>query len=184
MINIYNNIYPAFVIHDNQCYERDEIVKQLVDKTKATVFQSYILKDGAEGCMASHIGVARLAKGLHPTNHYLVFEDDCVLEEGWEEALKGLEFADVVYVGYNDKCDKATFGTHALLLSPKARDCILDHAREIGSEIRPKWAMDWILSRLCREYGLITCMPKMDDREKWCHQKRGLVSQITLRVRH
>jgi len=178
-----NSIYPAFVIHDSNCHSREEIVKDLVDKTRATVFQSYMLKDGSEGCMSSHIGVARLAKGLHPTKHYLVFEDDCVLEDGWEEALKGLEFADVVYLGYNDKCQEATFGTHALLLSPKARDCIQEHAREIGSEIRPKYAFDWILSKLCRKYGLITCMPRMDDRKKWCHQKTGLVSQITGQIR-
>ena len=178
-----NNIHPAFVIHDSQCVDREEIVNDLVHKTRGTVFQSYVLKDGNEGCMSSHLGVARLAKGLHPLKHYLVFEDDCVLEDGWEKTLEGLEFADVVYLGYTDKCQEATFGTHALLLSPKARDCLLDHAREIGAEIRPKYAMDWVLSKLCRKYGLITCMPKMEEREKYAYQKRGLVSQITGRIR-
>jgi GR25 family glycosyltransferase involved in LPS biosynthesis len=151
--------------------------------TKATVFQSYILTDGREGCMNSHIGVAKVAKALHPTSHYLVFEDDCVLDKDWEVTLNGMEFADVVYLGYNDKCEHTVFGCHALYLSPKARDCIIDHAREIGRELKPKWAMDWILSRLCRTYGLITCMPKMENREKWCHQQKGLVSQITGRIR-
>ena len=177
------NIYPAFVIHDKNCIDREEIVKDLVHKTRATVFQSYVLKDGNEGCMNSHIGVAKLAKALHPTKHYLVFEDDCVLEEGWEKTLEGMEFADVIYLGYTDKFEKATFGTHALLLSPKARDCIIENAQEIGWDIRPKFAMDWILSTLCRRYGLATCMPKIENKEKYAYQKKGLVSQITGRIR-
>ena len=171
------------MIHDNQCTARDSIVKDLVHKTKATLFQSYMLQNRNEGCMNSHIGVARLAKALHPLSHYIVFEDDCILEEGWEEALKGLEFADVVYIGYTDKCLEATFGTHALLLSPKARDVIIEHTREEGLHVQEKFAFDWILSALSRKYGLITCMPKIEDREKWCHQKRGLVSQITGKIR-
>ena len=178
-----NNIYPAFVIHDNGCYEREEIVKDLVEKTKATVFQSYLHKDANKGCCFSHIAVAKVAKSLYPTKHYLVFEDDCVLFDGWEDTLKGLEFADVVYIGYTDKCDKATFGTHALLISPKARDIIIEHGVDVGQQVRPVYAYDWTLSALCRKYGLITCMPKMEDREKWCIQKRGLVSQITGRIR-
>ena len=174
---------PAFVIHDRACQRREEIVLQLLDKTKATVFQSYVLTNGAEGCMNSHLGVARTAKALYPTSHYLVFEDDCILEEGWEECLKGMQFVDVLYLGYNDKCSKATFGTHALYLSPKARDILIEHTREEGQQVEVKNAMDWILSSLCRKYGLITCMPKHEDRERWCHQQKGLVSQITGRVR-
>jgi hypothetical protein len=30
---------------------------------------------------------------------------------------------------------------------------------------------------------LITCMPKMENREKWCRQQRGHRSQITGMIR-
>lgn len=173
----------AFVLHNSSCVERDEIVEELVKKTKATVFQSYLLSDGKEGCRQSHIAVAKLAKALYPLDKYIIFEDDCVLAEDWEDCLKGLEFADVVYLGYNDKCEHTTFGTHALLLSPKARDVIIENAEKHKDDVINKGAYDFILSLLCRKYGLLTCMPKMQDRERYCHQKRGLKSQITGMIR-
>jgi GR25 family glycosyltransferase involved in LPS biosynthesis len=172
----------AFVIHDFEEVSREEIVNDIIHKTKATVFQSCVLTNGAEGCMKSHIAVARLAKTMC-SGHYLVFEDDCVLEDNWQDALKGMEFADVLYLGYNDKCDKATFGTHALYLSPKARDVIIAHTNEFAKQVEVPFAFDWILSGLCRKYGLIVVMPKVEDKERYCHQKRGLVSQITGKVR-
>ena len=180
-----NNIYPAFVLHNSSCTDRSEIVNELVKKTKATVFQSYLLPDKKKGCCASHIGALKLSRSLHPLKHTLIFEDDCVLEEGWEEALKGLEFADVVYLGYNDKCEHTVFGTHALLLSPKARDVIIEHTMDIRNELPSisDGAYDWVLSKLCRKYGLITCLPKLEDKEKWCHQQKGLMSIITGKVR-
>ena len=173
----------AFVLHNSSCVERDEIVQELVKKTKATVFQSYLLSDGKAGCRQSHIAVAKLAKSLYPLDKYIIFEDDCVLADDWETCLTGLEFADVIYLGYNDKCEHTTFGTHALVLSPKARDVIIDYAEKHKEDVINKGAFDFILSLLCRKYGLLTCMPKMQDRERYCHQKRGLVSQITGKIR-
>jgi GR25 family glycosyltransferase involved in LPS biosynthesis len=174
---------PAYVLHHPSCHERTEIVKDIVDKTKATVFESYLLPNGKDGCRWSHIGVAKLAKSLHPEKSYLVFEDDCALEEGWQEGLKGVEFADVVYLGYTDRTKDTLFGTHALYISPKARDVIIEHTEEHKNEVPDKGAYDFILSLLCRRYGLITCMPRFSDKDKYCSQKKGLRSQITGRIR-
>ena len=174
----------AFVIHDIKNSDRTDIVKEIVSKTKATHYQAIMLPNKREGCLNSHLGVARLARGLHPDKHYLVFEDDCVLSDDWQEALKGMEFVDVLYLGYNDKCDKAVFGTHAYCLSPKARDILLEHAHEVALHVEVPFAIDWILSALYRKYGLVVAMPKMEDRERYCHQKRGFVSQITGQIRN
>jgi GR25 family glycosyltransferase involved in LPS biosynthesis len=116
---------------------------------------------------------------MYPNKHILIFEDDCVLSEDWQEVMKGYEFADVLYLGYNDRCEHSVFGTHALYISPKARDVIIDHTEQFKDEVPNKGAYDMILSLLCRKYGLITCIPRTEDREKYAVQKKGLISQIT-----
>jgi GR25 family glycosyltransferase involved in LPS biosynthesis len=113
----------------------------------------------------------------------LVFEDDCVLSEDWERCIEGMEMADVLYLGYNDKCSHTTFGTHALMISPKARDKIIEEADKIKNEVVDKGAFDHILSLLCRREGLLTALPKIEDKERWAVQKKGLVSMITGRAR-
>jgi GR25 family glycosyltransferase involved in LPS biosynthesis len=174
---------PSFVIHNSSSKDRDLFVDALLKQTRATVFEAIMTPKGVDGCRQSHINVAKLAKQLHPTSHYIVFEDDCILSENWQEILKGYEFADVLYLGYNDRCSKAVFGTHALYLSPKARDVIIEGAERYKDCVENKGAYDWILSLLCRKYGLITCMPKMENRELFCHQAKDVVSLITGQTR-
>ena len=172
-------MFPSYVIHSSISKDRDSLVDALVKETGATVFDAIMDTDAHLGCTRSHIAVAKLAKESHPTSHYLVFEDDCVLSENWKDILKGYQFADVLYLGYNNRCDEAVFGTHALYLSPKARDVIIEGAERYKDCVKPKNACDWILSLLCRKYGLITCIPKLDNRELYCHQQKGIVSLIT-----
>lgn len=174
---------PAFVIHNSSCSERTEIVKKLVSQTKATVVSAVMMPNGKDGCRMSHQAVARLARALHPTKHYLVFEDDCVLSEDWERCIEGMEMADVLYLGYNGKCEHTTFGTHALMLSPKARDKILSESEKLKDVVADKGAYDHILSKLCRQEGLLTAMPPPDEKEKWAWQKKGLKSLITGQIR-
>lgn len=172
-------MYPAFVIHHNSSTDRVEIVKDIVKKTDATIVQSILLQNPKLGCTASHIHCAKLARSMFPLKHYLVFEDDCILSEDWEACLTGVESADVVYLGYNDKCEHTVFGTHALLISPKARDAIIEEADKVKDEVIDKGAYDHILSLLCRRQGLQVAMPKMEFRGTFAHQKKGLVSLIT-----
>lgn len=94
---------PSFVIHSSTSNTRDGFVNTLVKETGSTVFDAIMTVDGKDGCRQSHIAVAKLSKQSHPTSHYLVFEDDCILSENWQQVLKGYEFADVLYLGYNDK---------------------------------------------------------------------------------
>ena len=175
--------HPAFVIHNPSSSERTEIVKDIVEKTGATIVQAIMLPDGLDGNRQSHSAVARLARSLHPKEHYLVFEDDCVLATDWAYCTEGMEMADVLYLGYTDKCEHTTFGTHALMISPKARDKIILESDKLALTVGRKNAMDWVLSKLCRQEGLLTAMPPMDEREKWAHQKRGIKSLVTGVVR-
>jgi GR25 family glycosyltransferase involved in LPS biosynthesis len=174
---------PSFVIHNPSCSERTEIVNQLIKTTGATLVSAVMLPNGKDGCRASHQAVARLARALHPTKHYLVFEDDCVLSEDWETCIEGMEVADVLYLGYNGKCQHTTFGTHALMLSPKARDKILSESEKLKDAVEDKGAYDHILSKLCRQEGLLTAMPPLDEKERWAVQKKGLKSGITGQIR-
>ena len=176
-------MFPAFVIHSPTHTDRNEIVEDIVNKTGATQFQSYLLSDPVRGCLASHVGVAKLAKSLYPESHYLVFEDDCELFENWNVPIQDASGFDVVYLGYTDKCSYATFGTHALLLSPKARDLIIDKILLWAPFTDKKNAYDQVLSLMCREEGLSVCMPKYEMRETFCKQKRGLKSTITGHIR-
>jgi len=174
---------PSFVIHNPCCSERTEIVKTLIQKTKATVVSAVMLPNGKDGCRASHLAVARLARGLHPTKHYLVLEDDCVLSEDWERCLEGMTMADVVYLGYNDKSSSVTFGTHAVCYSPKARDAVLAWTETLKDQVEDKGAFDHILSMICRQEGLLVAMPPPNQRDRYAVQKEGLRSGITGQIR-
>ena len=176
-------MFPSFVIHHSNHVERDEVVKDIIQKTKATMFEAYLLKDALRGNLMSHVGVAKLARSLYPTKSYIVFEDDCELSENWKDPLQVAEDFDVTYIGYTDRCEKATFGTHALCISPKARDLIIQKAVFYANDTERKDAFDWILSKMCREEGLAVAMPKMEMRETFCRQKRGIKSTVTGEVR-
>ena len=143
------------------------------------VVEGVFERNRKDGCRHAHQNVARLAKSLHPTKHYLVFEDDCVLSEEWEKCVEGMEMADVLYLGYNDKSRETTFGTHALMISPKARDKILSESEKLRDQVIDKGAYDHVLSKLCRQEGLLTAMPPPDEKDKYAVQKKGLVSTIT-----
>lgn len=172
-------MYPSFVIHHQGSTDRDDLVVNIVKETGAIIFQSIWLDNKHKGCSLSHVQVAKMALKLFPLKHYLVFEDDCVLSENWADCLKGLEMADVVYLGYNGKCEHTIFGTHALLLSPKARDAIIDFTSEVAEDVVHKWAFDHILTRICRTKGLVVAMPKLEHKEVYAVQKKGLISTIT-----
>lgn len=174
---------PAFVIHHPSHVQRADVVKDLCEKTKAVVFEAHLMSDPISGCMSSHLGVARLAKSLHPESHYLVLEDDCELLEGWDQLLVDVSGFDVTYLGYTDRCYWATFGTHALVLSPKARDILLEKGADYGQATKPKNTYDHALSELCRKEGLSVRMPQYGMHELFCRQKRGLKSTITGHIR-
>ena len=174
---------PSFIIHHPSSVDRSEIVNELVLKTNGVVVEACLMPDRKAGCRSSHLKVAQMAKDQYPTKHYLVFEDDCVLSDDWAYCIDGMEVADVLYLGYNEKCWHTTFGTHALMISPKARDKILSQTEALAGSVIDKGAYDHILSKLCRQEGLLTAMPPVDEKDKWAYQKKGLRSLITGNLR-
>lgn len=142
-----------------------------------------MLSNGAEGCLKSHLRAADLAKTLAPESPYLVFEDDCVLEDGWDSILSEFPTADLIYLGYTEASQDTIFGTHGMYISPRLRDLFLAHGLDYAFKVRFPWAADWVLPKLCKDFGMEVYRPSYEYREKWCYQKKGLKSQITGKLR-
>lgn len=147
------------------------------------IVEAVVLSNPIEGCMRSHMKVAALAKERHPSESYIVFEDDCILEDGWDSILSQSQFADLLYFGYTHASKDTIFGTHALWISPRLRDLILEKSEEYAFKVRAQWAADWVIPKLCQDYHLNVFRPTYEHREKWAYQKRGLTSQITGNIR-
>ena len=177
---------PAFVIHHPSAKDREDCVIDLQAKTGAFVSEAIWFEEKNKrhiGCTLSHIVVANTAKKILPDNYYLVFEDDCILSDNWTEILTNFQDYDIVYLGYTDICEHTIFGTHGLLISPKARDIIIEHALEYKDKVLHEGACDQILTKLIRDYKLKFKLPSYSRRQEFAHQKKGLVSQISGNLR-
>lgn len=168
---------PAFVIHHSEATDRADIVKALVEKTNATIVEAVWVQDRKQGCRHSHLKVALLAKELVPESPYLVFEDDCILTDQWKQSLDSTATRDLVYLGYNDRCEHTIFGTHALIVSPRLRDILIQETEDLIDNVRDRGAFDHILSLLCSMHSIVPLLPFQKD--VYCYQQKGLVSSIT-----
>lgn len=167
---------PAFVIHRQECTERQSLVDELVKKTKAHIVEPvWNPSDPKQGCRQSHCLVALIARSLYPNKPYLVFEDDCVLANSWKSAIE--DGFDIIYLGVNGVCEHTLFGTHALYITPKVRDAILAETEELSNRVIDKGAYDHILSLLCRLHGFKINVNTV------AVQKEGLKSYITGNLR-
>lgn len=119
---------PAFIIHSSTfSADRKSYVTALQEETGATLVEATLLDNRLIGCSLSHLKVAQLANQMYPDSSYIVFEDDCVLTSDWKDGLRDLS-GDVCYLGYNDRgSDGILYGTHAMIISVKARQKILDY---------------------------------------------------------
>ena len=171
---------PSFIIHASQSHDRDSLVKTLCHETNAEVVEAILLDNRLLGCCLSHLKVAHLAREQYPTLPYLVLEDDCVLHPGWREGVWDLS-GEIVYLGFNDKHSTGVlFGTHAMLISPNARDYLIKHLEQkIRSASVP--AYDWLCWQLWIEGQFEVGYP--DEGNHYCEQKKGLQSLITGNIR-
>ena len=168
----------AYIIHHDQSTERKQIVQDLQKKTGAIIVNACWFPDHEKGCTLSHLKVALHAKKNAPDESYIVFEDDCELLEDTKMIFSKFSAADVFYLGYNDvgrneKGDKLIFGTHALMISPKARELLLNY-EDIFSK-----PFDHALSELCTKEKLHVVYPEYDKREAYARQKKDIISTIT-----
>lgn len=169
-------MYPAFIIHASCSQDREPYVKKLQEETDGRVVEAELLENRLIGCCLSHLKVARLAETLYPSSPYLVFEDDCVLTPDWKDSLD--LSGDVVYLGYNDKASFGTlFGTHAMLITVKARNLLIQHLEKYMFEKTMFPAYDWVAYYIWKDYNLDVQYPEEGNR--WAYQAKGLTSLIT-----
>jgi hypothetical protein len=179
---------PSFIIHHPSSVERSGIVKELITKTGGTVVEACLMSDGKAGCRASHLKVAKIAKELCPTKHYLVFEDDCeFVSDRWNFPMIAGEEIDLVYfgvTGYGKFFGQMySYGTHAMLVSPKVRDLILDQTDSTVDKVYETGAFDHILNKICYDNNCTVWRPTAKDGERWVRQAKGYKSTISGNIR-
>ena len=185
---------PAYVIHHAEQREREDIVNQLIQTTGAKVVEAvWDTKDPVRGCRESHKKVARLAKEEHPDLPYLVFEDDCeILDSSFLRCILENPRVDLLYFGVNGFCIhqepfpiQHSWGTHALFVTPKVRDCILEKESKYMKLRFPmgNHPFDQLLCVMAHFEHWKVWKPTPDTMNKWVRQKPGLVSSISRSIR-
>uniref|UniRef100_A0A6C0EQ38 Glycosyl transferase family 25 domain-containing protein n=1 Tax=viral metagenome TaxID=1070528 RepID=A0A6C0EQ38_9ZZZZ len=172
------------VIHITKAVERDDLVKQIVDLTGATIFEAILHEKGGIGCTMSH---KEIYKQSYPED-LLIFEDDCQIND--PSFVKFIEESkdkyDIIYIGVNKIFYKNTinsffqknkinsYGTHAMWISPKAINLYLNY--------NPKsMEIDNIWSEIENKYNLKVWRPT--NIYKYVEQRVGLKSYITGKLR-
>jgi hypothetical protein len=185
---------PAYIIHNTQKLERKELVDNIIKKTGAKIVEAvWNTQDPVWGCRESHKKVARLAKEEHPDSSYLVFEDDCeILDDNFLDLLYENPDVDILYFGLNGSCThnlpfplRHTWGTHAMMMTPKARDIFLEKENKY-LQMRFPFGNHPVDQLFCvMEYVEELKVWKPDERtmKKWVRQKPGLVSSISGSIR-
>jgi hypothetical protein len=182
---------PAYVIHHPSQSERDDLVDRIVAITGAKVVEAVMIKENPTlGCRSSHRKVAELAKAEHPLSAYLVFENDCeILNENF---LNLTNDVDVLYFGITGYCTHfkpfthlSLWGTHAMMITPKARDLFLETEHEYlkMNFVDNNHPIDQLWSVLIQNKYLSYWFPPAQDIQKYVRQKPGLQSSISGKLR-
>jgi GR25 family glycosyltransferase involved in LPS biosynthesis len=195
MTDLLGSGIPIYVLHHPTCTDRTDIVADLVARTGAVIIEPvWLPEDTRRGCRESHMLVANRAKEEHPNKPYIVFEDDCVIiKPDLLQLIQKHSGVDLLYFGVSgwsihDKPIRLShsWGTHAMYITPKARDVFLDAVpgellREYPSVHYP---VDQIWCIVAHEKNLVVWRPSKNREEKWVQQKVGLVSRIDFKKRH
>lgn len=176
---------PAFIIHHTSTKERNEIVADLQKQTGATLFDPVWLPDDPpRGCRESHVKIAEHMKETNPESAYIVFEDDCeIVDPNFLSYRSMYPDADIFYFGITHYGTlfrplsihiKCSFGTHAMYITPKARDLLLQNWKEIVNE--GIYHIDQIWNVIQDRFALCVWKPEAQERNKWVRQKTGIPS--------
>lgn len=182
-------ITPAFIIHSSCCPERDELVEMLRDESEAEVVEAvWDPQDPKRGCRESHKKIAQMAKDQYPEASYLVFEDDCeFVSPRWYYPSIAGGTVDLIYLGVNGygmfEGQRYSYGTHAMIISPKVRDLILSETDKYIDKVYDKGAFDHILNKICYDNQISIWRPPEREVERWVRQKKGIKSTITGNLR-
>jgi GR25 family glycosyltransferase involved in LPS biosynthesis len=169
-----------YVIHMPSSVDRDELVKNIINITGASIFDAICSKNPIEGCARSHIEIYK----KEPNEPVIIFEDDCVILDKNILSLVDMykDNHDIIYFGVNksflnDKRKIQSWGTHAMWISQKAKKIVVDDFNKNGFTI----AFDLYLNKLCDSNNLRVWRPA--DITKYCIQKTGLKSTLTGKIR-
>jgi len=182
-------IEPSFVIHSSLSSERKELVDKLILETGAEVVEAvWYPNDPKKGCRESHKLIAKMAKEKAPDASYLVFEDDCELvSERWYLPCVAGGDIDLIYLGVNGYGyffgKIFSYGTHAMIVSPKVRDLILEKTDDYIDAVWERGAFDHILNKICYDNNCTVWRPTEKDKERWVRQAKGFKSTITGNIR-
>jgi hypothetical protein len=186
---------PAYIIHNSNQIERKDIVDKLIHATGGTIVEAvWNTLDPIWGCRESHKKVARLAKEEHPDSPYLVFEDDCeIIDASFLTLLKENPTVDILYFGINGFCIhiqpfplKHSWGTHALYITPKVRDTLVEKEPMymLMTFPRKEHPYDELLCVMAFFEHWTVWKPDEASITKWVRQKPGLVSSISGNIRN
>lgn len=183
---------PSFLIAMIGNKERAENIQKLKNRFNPFLVKAILNNSPQLGNCLSHLQVARFAKLLFPDKPYLVLEDDAEVkdENFWE--LVSQHPCDLLYFGYNGECTHTkpvntnyVWGTHAVVVSSKARDAIIEHfewadgleywTKEVG--------FDAYLTVIADKANLTTWKPEPEDRYKYICQKDGFISFLSGHIR-
>jgi hypothetical protein len=160
----------AYIIHSSAATNRSMYVSEIQRKTGALVFRAIeIAKVGdyvgrRKGCTLSHIGILRRA-----ARDVLVFEDDCVLQDNFAEAIQMHKHThDIVYVGLLKSWNGGSSGAHAYWVSQKAKQVYLRHLDTVDPQVADKYPPDLAWNMIINRYGLKAWYPTPVD--KYCKQ--------------
>ena len=180
---------PIFLIAMLGNQERKDNIDKLIQQFNPFVVKAVLRTSPHYGNCLSHLEVARKAKLLFPDKPYLVLEDDAeVKDPKFWTLMEDASGADIVYLGYNGDCNHTTpintnyiWGTHAVVINPKARDAIIEHfewankldywTKDVG--------FDSYLTVITHKAGLTYWAPSQEDRYKYICQKDGFVSFLS-----
>lgn len=184
---------PVFLIAMLGNKERKENIEKLIDKFHPFVIKAVLNNSPQVGNCLSHYQVARMAKLLFPDKSYLVLEDDAeVVDDNFWSLIEEHKDVDLLYFGYNGVCNHTkpvdleyVWGTHALLISPSARDAIIEKYDEVDkSEFWTQYVgFDSLLTVIAHKANLTTWKPSLEDRYKYICQKEGYVSFLSGNLR-
>lgn len=180
---------PCFLIAMLGSVERAENIATLIQKFNPIIQRAILNNSPQVGNCLSHLQVARTAKLLFPDKPYLVLEDDAEVKDDkfWILAEEHKD-VDLLYFGYNNSCHhykpiytEYTWGTHALLISPSARDAIIEKYDEVNNmEFWTKEiGFDSMLTVIAHKAGLTSWKPAKEDRYKYICQKEGFTSFLS-----
>jgi len=164
----------AFIIHNSSQIVRRPLVDKLVQLTGAKVFEAIMLKNRVDGCRQSHNSVYKLVEPHEPV---IVFEDDCeVIDDSFMNLIKEHSSNyDIIFFGtvrtYIEHGKLQIWGTHAMWISPHAKECFLNYTTTTTPEV------DHIWNEVIVKHDLKVWVPQKHD--MYVRQKLGLISTIT-----